>query len=202
MGIAMAAVLGVAAIATVASIISKNSSGDKQAKEIQNLNKEIYDLTKRAESMQTVISKFDALDEKVIKTNEDLKEMNNLLTSAADNLDDTKVKDKDDIGYGKGVNQKQAYEALTSDIEKRNFLETETKKTRQKIASKYDESRRQIEKLRSKGKLNSFLTGSSEEARAVRDSIYGYNNLKMYNTLDELTNSGAITSAESSNIET
>ena len=202
MGIAMAAVLGVAAIAAVASIISKNSSGDKQAKEIQNLNKEIYDLTKRAESMQTVVSKFDALDEKIIKTNEDLKEMNNLLTSAADNLDDTKVKDKDDIGYGKGVNQKQAYEALTSDIEKRNFLETETKKTRQKIASKYDESRRQIEKLRSKGKLNSFLTGSSEEARAVRDSVYGYNNLKMYNTLDELTNSGAITSAESSNIET
>lgn len=202
MGIAMAAVLGVAAIAAVASIISKNSSGDKQAKEIQNLNKEIYDLTKRAESMQTVVSKFDALDEKIIKTNEDLKEMNNLLTSAADNLDDTKVKDKDDIGYGKGVNQKQAYEALTSDIEKRNFLETETKKTRQKIASKYDESRRQIEKLRSKGKLNSFLTGSSEEARAVRDSVYGYNNLKMYNTLDELINSGAITSAESSNIET
>lgn len=202
MGIAMAAVLGVAAIATVASIISKNSSGDKQAKEIQNLNKEIYDLTKRAESMQTIVSKFDALDEKVIKTNEDLKEMNNLLASAADNLDDTEVKGKDDIGYGKGVNQKQAYEALTSDIEKRNFLETETKKTRQKIASKYDESRRQIEKLRSKGKLNSFLTGSSEEARAVRDSIYGYNNLKMYNTLDELTNSGAITSAESSNIET
>ena len=114
MGIAMAAVLGVAAIATVASIISKNSSGDKQAKEIQNLNKEIYNLTKRAESMQTVVSKFDALDEKVIKTNEDLKEMNNLLASAADNLDDTKVKDKDDIGYGKGINQKQAYEACRS----------------------------------------------------------------------------------------
>lgn len=201
-GIALAAIAGIAIIAAVGSKIAKASSGKEQAKEIQNLNKEIYDLTKRAESMQTVVSKFDALDEKIIKTNEDLKEMNNLLTSAADNLDDTKVKDKDDIGYGKGVNQKQAYEALTSDIEKRNFLETETKKTRQKIASKYDESRRQIEKLRSKGKLNSFLTGSSEEARAVRDSVYGYNNLKMYNTLDELTNSGAITSAESSNIET
>ena len=169
---------------------------------VQNLNKEIYDLTKRAESMQTIVSKFDALDEKIIKTNEDLKEMNNLLTSAADNLDDTEVKNKDDIGYGKGINQKQAYQALKSNIEKRNFLETETKKTRQQITSKYDESRRQIEKLRSKGKLNSFLTGSSEEARAVRDSVYGYNNLKMYNTLDELTSSGAITSAESSNIET
>lgn len=202
LGAMVAALLVGGAIAGIAALASKNTSGKKETKEIQNLNKEIYDLTKRAESMQTIVSKFDALDEKIIKTNEDLKEMNNLLTSAADNLDDTEVKGKDDIGYGKGVNQKQAYEALTSDIEKRNFLETETKKTRQKIASKYDESRRQIEKLRSKGKLNSFLTGSSEEARAVRDSVYGYNNLKMYNTLDELTNSGAITSAESSNIET
>lgn len=202
LGAMVAALLVGGAIAGIAALASKNTSGKKETKEIQNLNKEIYDLTKRAESMQTIVSKFDALDEKIIKTNEDLKEMNNLLTSAADNLDDTEVKGKDDIGYGKGVNQKQAYEALTSDIEKRNFLETETKKTRQKIASKYDESRRQIEKLRSKGKLNSFLTGSSEEARAVRDSIYGYNNLKMYNTLDELTSSGAITSAESSNIET
>ena len=202
LGAMVAALLVGGAIAGIAALASKNTSGKKETKEIQNLNKEIYDLTKRAESMQTIVSKFDALDEKIIKTNEDLKEMNNLLTSAADNLDDTEVKGKDDIGYGKGVNQKQAYEALTSDIEKRNFLETETKKTHQKIASKYDESRRQIEKLRSKGKLNSFLTGSSEEARAVRDSVYGYNNLKMYNTLDELTNSGAITSAESSNIET
>lgn len=202
LGAMVAALLVGGAIAGIAALASKNTSGKKETKEIQNLNKEIYDLTKRAESMQTIVSKFDALDEKIIKTNEDLKEMNNLLTSAADNLDDTEVKGKDDIGYGKGINQKQAYEALTSDIEKRNFLETETKKTRQKIASKYDESRRQIEKLRSKGKLNSFLTGSSEEARAVRDSIYGYNNLKMYNTLDELTSSGAITSAESSNIET
>lgn len=202
LGAMVAALLVGGAIAGIAALASKNTSGKKETKEIQNLNKEIYDLTKRAESMQTIVSKFDALDEKIIKTNEDLKEMNNLLTSAADNLDDTEVKGKDDIGYGKGINQKQAYEALTSDIEKRNFLETETKKTRQKIASKYDESRRQIEKLRSKGKLNSFLTGSSEEARAVRDSVYGYNNLKMYNTLDELTNSGAITSAESSNIET
>lgn len=202
LGAMVAALLVGGAIAGIAALASKNTSGKKETKEIQNLNKEIYDLTKRAESMQTIVSKFDALDEKVIKTNEDLKEMNNLLTSAADNLDDTEVKSKDDIGYGKGVNQKQAYEALTSDIEKRNFLETETKKTRQKITSKYDESRRQIEKLRSKGKLNSFLTGSSEEARAVRDSVYGYNNLKMYNTLDELTSSGAITSTESSNIET
>ena len=202
LGIAVGALLGVALVAGISAGISAATSGDAQAKEIQNLNKEIYDLTKRAESMQTIVSKFDALDEKIIKTNEDLKEMNNLLTSAADNLDDTEVEDKDDIGYGKGVNQKQAYEALTSDIEKRNFLEAETKKTRQQIVSKYAESRRQIEKLRSKGKLNSFLTGSSEEARAIRDNVYGYNNLKMYNTLDELVSSGAITSEESSNIET
>lgn len=114
----VAALLVGGAIAGIAALASKSTSGEKETKEIQNLNKEIYDLTKRAESMQTIVSKFDALDEKIIKTNEDLKEMNNLLTSAADNLDDTEVKGKDDIGYGKGVNQKQAYEALTSDIEK------------------------------------------------------------------------------------
>ena len=198
----VAALLVGGAIAGIAALASKSTSGEKETKEIQNLNKEIYDLTKRAESMQTIVSKFDALDEKIIKTNEDLKEMNNLLTSAADNLDDTEVKNKDDIGYGKGINQKQAYQALKSNIEKRNFLETETKKTRQQITSKYAETREHINSLRSKGKLQDFLTGSSKEAQAIRDSVYSYNNLKMYNTLDELTSSGAITSAESSNIET
>ena len=180
----------------------QRAQGKNNTEAIQNLNKEIYDLTKRAESMQTIVSKFDALDEKIIKTNEDLKEMNNLLTSAADNLDDTEVKNKDDIGYGKGINQKQAYQALKSNIEKRNFLETETKKTRQQITSKYAETREHINSLRSKGKLQDFLTGSSKEAQAIRDSVYSYNNLKMYNIIDELVEKGSLSSAESSNIET
>ena len=197
----VAALLVGGAIAGIAALASKNTSGEKETKEIQNLNKEIYDLTKRAESMQTIVSKFDALDEKIIKTNEDLKEMNNLLTSAADNLDDTEVKNKDDIGYGKGINQKQAYQALKSNIEKRNFLETETKKTRQQITSKYAETREHINSLRSKGKLQDFLTGSSKEAQAIRDSVYSYNNLKMYNIIDELVEKGSLSSAESSNIE-
>ncbi len=199
------AILGALAVAGITLGIVKGvqrAQGKNNTEAIQNLNKEIYDLTKRAESIQTVISKFDALDEKIIKTNEDLKEMNNLLTSAADNLDDTEVKNKDDIGYGKGVNQKQAYQALKSDIEKRNFLETETKKTRQQITSKYAETREHINSLRSKGKLQDFLTGSSKEAQAIRDSVYSYNNLKMYNIMDELVEKGSLSSAESSNIET
>lgn len=199
------AVLGTLVVAGITLGIVKGvqrAQGKNNTEAIQNLNKEIYDLTKRAESIQTVVSKFDALDEKIIKTNEDLKEMNNLLTSAADNLDDTEVKNKDDIGYGKGINQKQAYQALKSDIEKRNFLETETKKTRQQITSKYAETREHINSLRSKGKLQDFLTGSSKEAQAIRDSVYSYNNLKMYNIMDELVEKGSLSSAESSNIET
>lgn len=199
------AILGALAVAGITLGIVKGvqrAQGKNNTEAIQNLNKEIYDLTKRAESIQTVVSKFDALDEKIIKTNEDLKEMNNLLTSAADNLDDTEVKNKDDIGYGKGINQKQAYQALKSDIEKRNFLETETKKTRQQITSKYAETREHINSLRSKGKLQDFLTGSSKEAQAIRDSVYSYNNLKMYNIMDELVEKGSLSSAESSNIET
>ena len=199
------AVLGTLVVAGITLGIVKGvqrAQGKNNTEAIQNLNKEIYDLTKRAESMQTIVSKFDALDEKIIKTNEDLKEMNNLLTSAADNLDDTEVKNKDDIGYGKGINQKQAYQALKSNIEKRNFLETETKKTRQQITSKYAETREHINSLRSKGKLQDFLTGSSKEAQAIRDSVYSYNNLKMYNIIDELVEKGSLSSAESSNIET
>lgn len=202
LGAMVAALLVGGAIAGIATLASKNTSGKKETKEIQNLNKEIYDLTKRAESMQTAISKFDELDEKIIKTNEDLKEMNNLLTSAADSLDDTKVKNKDDIGYGKGVNQKQAYEALTSNVEKRAFLEQEAAKTRQQIIDKYAKARKDIDSLRSKGQLQKFLTGSSEDARAVRDNIYAYNNLKMYNVMDELVGKGVLSSTEKSSIET
>ena len=199
------AVLGALAVAGITLGIVKgvqSAQGKNDTKAVQDLNKEIYDLTKRAESMQTVISKFDELDEKIIKTNDDLKEMNNLLTSAADSLDDSEVKKKDDIGYGKGINQKQAYEALTSNVEKRAFLEEEAAKTRQQIIDKYAETRNRIDSLRSKGRLQDLLTGSSEEARAIRDSIYSYNNFRMYNVMDELVGKGVLSSTEASSIET
>lgn len=201
-GAAIAAIAGIAAIAAISNKISKTTSGQDNAKQIQSLNKEIYDLTKRAESMETIVSKFDSIDEQIIKTNDDLKEMNSLLTSASDNLDNTTVKNKDDIGYGRGINQQQAYEALKSNIEKRNFLEEEALKTQQKIQQDYLKAQKQIIQLRKKGQLENYLSGSSEEARAVRDNIYGYNNLKMYNQLDKLVEQGIITSEESSSIET
>ena len=200
-GVAMAALVTTALAAAGLSALANFKSGKKNAKEIQDLNKEIYDLTKRAEALETVVSKFDAIDEKIIKTNEDLKEMNDLLSSAADNLDDTEVDKKDDVGYGKGVSQKQAYEALTSNVERRKFLEDEEKKARQEIAKKFIEARQQIEELRRKGKLGEFLNGSSEEARAVRDTVYNMNNYKMYGAIDSLVNEGAMTSEEGSNIQ-
>jgi len=201
-GIAMAALVTTALAAAGLSALATFKSGKKNAEQIQDLNKEIYDLTKRAEALETVVSKFDAIDEKVIKTNEDLKEMNDLLSSAADNLDDTEVDKKDDVGYGKGVSQKQAYEALSSNVERRRFLEDEAKQMQQEVAKKFVEARQQIEELRRKGKLGEFLNGSSEEARAVRDTVYNMNNYKMYGAIDSLVNEGAITSEEGSNIQT
>lgn len=75
-----------AALAGVALAISGAFSSTKETTEdqINALSASIYNLQKTSDTLKSVESKFDAIDNKVIKTNEDLEKMHELLSSAGD----------------------------------------------------------------------------------------------------------------------
>ena len=134
----VAAIIGASiAIGVAAANQDKyNKSAEKASKDINALSKEIYDLNKKSTSLQTVLNKFDDLDNKILKTNDDLKEMSELLESAADNLSDE---------------EKEVYEGLTTDKARREYLESVKKATDLQLASKRNEQRNTILNLRNRG---------------------------------------------------
>lgn len=57
---------------------------EKARKNIQNLTQDIYNLNKSAQAIDTVATKFDALNRKLIKTQDEINEINSLLDSLKD----------------------------------------------------------------------------------------------------------------------
>lgn len=114
----------------------QKQGAEKTAEDINNLSKEIYDLNKKSTSLQTILNKFDDLDNKILKTNDDLKEMSNLLASAADSLSDE---------------EKEVYNSLTTDQARREYLASLKATTDVDLASKRAEQRQKILNLRSRG---------------------------------------------------
>jgi predicted nucleic acid-binding Zn-ribbon protein len=87
-------------------------SAENTAKKIKDLGNEIYRLNERKNYLNQVIDEFKTLDNRIIKTKEDAERLKEILDAVPDKLDDQDVADDKDIGYGKGINQKEAYENL------------------------------------------------------------------------------------------
>jgi len=113
---ALVAGLGLSIFAVASAAIKTQKSTDE---EINSMSASIYNLEKSASAIDTVVSKFEDLDNKVIKTKEDIDAMNDALNSASDNLStvkskDEKIKSKDDKNYKK-LKEKEAAGTATKD---------------------------------------------------------------------------------------
>jgi len=163
---AIATALGFAIHAAVTGGFKENKSAD----EINNMSADIYNLNKKATELDTTISKFDELDKKVLKTNEDLKEMSNLLESAADSLSEE---------------EKKEFEDIQTDRERRNYLERVVANTNNELRNKRAEQRDKILNLSEKD-TNKLLTSNESEWIKARDAMYTQNNQYLYEHLDSL----------------
>ena len=158
----IAAVYG--AIKTFSSLINNTSES------INNLSKEIFDLNKKGTTLDSVISKFDDLDKKILKTSSDIEEMTSLLDSAADSLSDS---------------EQEIYKSLSTTAAKREFLESVRNSTNSQLATKRAEQTAKVLKLHNSGKWNSFKTSTKAEDIQARDAIYALNNAQLYKYIDE-----------------
>lgn len=131
MAIALVAGLGVG-IAAMNGAFKKTSAADKTADEVNSLSKEIYNLNKKLNAIDNATKKFDELDNKIIKTKEDLQEMSSILESVADSLSDE---------------EKETYNALTSDRAKREYLDLLKTETEDKLDDAREKQAKKLIKL-------------------------------------------------------
>ncbi len=171
--IGVAAALGVGIGLAVHKQNEYNNSAEKAVADVNSLSKAIFDLNKKFNALDTAIDKFDDLDNKIIKTKDDLKEMSEILDSAADSLTDE---------------EKEYYESLQTDREKRNYLEEIKNRTNSQLEAKRQQQRNTITGLRNRGgsEWREFLTSNRGEYAQARDAMYALNNATLYSYIDKL----------------
>ena len=135
-GLATALGLGIAA-----SFGAFSNKDEKASKGINDLSSEIYTLNKRATELTEVTKKFDEIDSQVLKTNADLKEMDSLLSGAADKLTE---------------DQRKVYDNLKTNSEKKNYLKTVLEDTEREEDKKRGELLDEVNHLNSEQKKKFF----------------------------------------------
>ena len=168
-----AALLAIAGIAGVTNLI-KSATGDtnKKADEVNSLSNEIYQLETKARSIDTVTKSFDELDKKLIKTNKDQEEMNNLLGQAADKLDEE---------------QKKAYESLKTNEDRLRYLKA-IKAQSQEEADDLRQAQIKIFKNASAGTKNELLNENATDSDILtaQAALYANNNNELYKYINSL----------------
>ena len=203
--------LAVAALVTLVTIILSicsvlgvfESKASKAADSVNTLSAEIYDLNKKATDLDTAIDKFDALDQKIIKTKADTEEMKKALEEAGNALD-TEVPDKKKNSklyneYG-GKSEQEVYNSLTTDRAKREFLANTEKRTRDLANAKRQEQLNTINSLKGDD-FKAFMTDSGAKYVQARDAIYAINNNNIYESIDALKELGKYTDEQISSAE-
>lgn len=186
--LAVAAALG-AAIMGISYVISSNANNaNNTAKDVNKLSKQIYDLNKKTTELDSVIDKFEAIDNKVLKTNKDLQEMQELLASAADSLSDE---------------EKEAFKSFSSLKAQKEYLESVRDDAAGNLNSAREKQRQRIRRLRNNGgtEWNNFLTGTDTEIIQARDAMYALNNSTLYNYIDNLKQANQLTNEAATTTE-
>lgn len=166
LAVALTTALGVGIAAAVGAFNPKDEAG-KTAEEINKLGTEIYNLTEKANSLNQIGDSFDEIDNKIIKTNEDLKEMSSLLEQAADKLTEE---------------EKAAYNALP-DSQKRTRLSELSAMAQLEANNKRDEIRNKI-----RGNQNILSSTSMDsEILNAQAQIYAINNNELYQHIKSMT---------------
>jgi hypothetical protein len=171
-------------------IKSISNNADSAAENINELSNEIYKLNESANALNEVGRKFDELDDKVIKTKEDLAEMSSLLKSAGDNLSEENDKDK----KGKEIensSDKYDYSQLKSDTERRKFIEIKEQEYRDE-ANKKRQDQLDYAKNLSEGERKALLDDSTTNSKYLetQSSIRAIANNEIYETINALREKG------------
>ena len=158
-----------------------DSAASKAADKVNKLSAEIYDLNKKATSIDTVIDNFEKLDGKILKTSKDLEEMKSILEEAGNSLS-SEITDKKKFG---GVSEQDWYNSLSSDKAKLEYLKKAADEARLEADKKRNEQLAAINNLRG-SELDAFMRGTDAKYVQARDAIYAINNNNIYEQIDAL----------------
>ena len=147
-------------------------SAENSAKAINTLSNEIYTLNERITTIDSAIDTFDELDNKIIKTTEDVEAMNDALASAADKLTEE---------------QQKTYNSLTTNAARRDYLKSISDATREEANKKRQETLDEWNNAMSRGYGSDMLTSNNSEMISARDALYAINNSRLYDAVDKMT---------------
>ena len=198
-GLSILTAIGIGLAVNAAKQEKYNKSAEGTAESINKISNEIYKLNSKANEINNITTAFDKLDNKLIKTNSDLKEMSSLLDQAADKLD-TEVDEKHDW-YG-GKSEKEYYESFKTDEGRRRALKVIEDNNRKLANEARDEAINKIKGLDDK-ELARFLDDETTDAEIAQaqDTIYAYNNNKLYEYIDLQKESGELTKEQATAVE-
>ena len=183
----LAAALGVAIFAAFGGFKSKASKEEKAAKDIKNLSNEIYKLNESKVAIAATTSEFEKLDNKIIKTNKDLEEMESLLEKSSESIDFTQGGKYDE---DEAKDRKAEYEAMSAQ-RKVEWLRQEEKAINDRLWEKRQEQIEKLQKLTQTGRRRLL-----EEDAEVASAMYAINNAYLYEQVDKLKESNDYTDEE------
>ena len=190
MAIATAALVAVTAITALVSWFSTwNSKVEQTAEDINELSNQIYTLNQQTTNLQSAIDTFDELDKKIIKTKEDAGEMHSALEDAVDQLDEE---------------DKETYNALTTDEEKRQFLETTIANNEAEMAKAREEIINKLNDLSSAQWQETLDRAANGESAFVKElsAIYASSNQKVYDLVSGIEDLSSMTAANLKSVAT
>ena len=165
-GVGTGAAVGVALFSIgsmIKGLIDFRSATEKAVDEMKKLSNEAYRASQKSYELANTTSKFEELDNKIIKTKEDLKEMNSLMDAAAEKLSEEEKKHFDSLS---SVQAKNAY---LKEIQEK--AREESKNKNNQIVSNFINSKNRSE-----------LKQNSEYA----DALFAATKGKLYDSLDTL----------------
>lgn len=114
--VAAMALLVIGIIALVNWFKSMKDSVEKCDKRIQDLSNSIYDLEKTSQSIDTLVAKFESLDNKILKSAEDLKQLQDYLSKMRDLLNEDQQKVFDALGQNEQIEYMKQFSASSNNL--------------------------------------------------------------------------------------
>jgi hypothetical protein len=143
-------------------------------------------------AIKKTISDFEDLDNKIVKTKEDLEEMNDLLDAAAEDIDFTKG---GKLSEEEAEQAKKDYLAMT-ETQQLNELQKEQQRLKEEMNTARQKQLNELKAL-SQAERDKLLTDDS----IVASAVYAMNNAKLYEEIDLLKERNDLTAEEASLVE-
>jgi hypothetical protein len=194
------AAVGIGIGVAIAKNIQYNKSAEGTAEKINELSNEIYKLNEQAQAIDNITNSFDKLDKKLIKTKEDLAEMNSLLEKGSEIMDDS-IGEDEDKGFGEGVSEKQYYDSLTNE-EKKIYLARKRDQIDADLAAKRQAQKDLISNMNA-SERQKLLSSTATDPKIIQAqaAIYALNNQEIYDNMDILKESKDLTDDAAASIE-